>query len=170
MNHITFPLKYTICFCIVEDSILVILRNNEPNKHKWNGLGGKIENGETPEENIIREVKEEAEIDLQRAKDFRFTGIVSWKSKREEGVVYGGMYAYIAHFSSPMLFANRDTREGLLSWKKKEWLCDFKNDQVAENIPFFLPAMMSTNLVQEYACTYQFGKLVHFTTKPLREV
>lgn len=36
----------------------MLLRAKEPNKGKWNGVGGKIENGETPDESCKREVFE----------------------------------------------------------------------------------------------------------------
>ena len=35
-------------------------KENDMHKHKWNGLGGKIEDGESPEDCIVREVKEES--------------------------------------------------------------------------------------------------------------
>jgi len=46
----------------------MVHRNKKPNdihKGKWNGLGGKLEPGETPEECIKREVREEAGLVIQ---------------------------------------------------------------------------------------------------------
>ncbi len=37
-----------------------VKKENDMHEGKWNGLGGKIELGETPEECVIREVKEES--------------------------------------------------------------------------------------------------------------
>lgn len=37
-----------------------VKKENDMHEGKWNGLGGKIEFGETPEENAIREIKEES--------------------------------------------------------------------------------------------------------------
>ncbi|MBP9759105.1 NUDIX hydrolase [Candidatus Dojkabacteria bacterium] len=51
--------SYGVCFC---DRKLVIVNNNG----KWSLVGGHIENGETPEEALIREVKEEANMKVLR--------------------------------------------------------------------------------------------------------
>jgi len=53
----------TLCYIKYNGKTLMIYRNKKPNdihEGKWNGLGGKFEAGETPEECIRREVEEEA--------------------------------------------------------------------------------------------------------------
>lgn len=47
--------SYGVCFC---DNKLVIVSNNG----KWSLVGGHIENGETPEEALVREVQEETNM------------------------------------------------------------------------------------------------------------
>jgi 8-oxo-dGTP diphosphatase len=37
-------------------------------EEKWNGLGGKFEKGETPEECVVREVLEESGMSIQNPK------------------------------------------------------------------------------------------------------
>ena len=52
----------TLCYVKNNAKTLMIHRNKrEGDIHdgKWNGLGGKLHLGETPEECVIREVKEE---------------------------------------------------------------------------------------------------------------
>ncbi len=52
--------------------ILLYLRDNKPGipfPNHWDLIGGHMEEGETPEEALIREVKEELDIDL---KEFSF--------------------------------------------------------------------------------------------------
>ncbi|MCE5346690.1 MAG: NUDIX domain-containing protein [Bacteroidales bacterium] len=47
--------------------ILLYLRDNKPGipfPHYWDLIGGHVEEGETPEEALVREVKEEIDIDL----------------------------------------------------------------------------------------------------------
>lgn len=54
--------------------LLVYLRDNKPNipfPDHWDLFGGHIEDGETPEEALVREVKEELGIDLKQRKFFR---------------------------------------------------------------------------------------------------
>lgn len=45
---VVLPYKYTLCFCLCSDQVLMLYRKKAPNKNFWNGLGGKIEVGETP--------------------------------------------------------------------------------------------------------------------------
>ena len=45
------------------------------NKGKWIGVGGKFEEGESPDECLRREVREETGLDLTR---FRFRGVVTF--------------------------------------------------------------------------------------------
>jgi 8-oxo-dGTP diphosphatase len=57
----------TLCYVKQNGYTLMVHRNKKPNDihaGKWNGLGGKFEPGETPEECIIREVREESGLDI----------------------------------------------------------------------------------------------------------
>ena len=63
----------TLCYVInkTDNSTLMIHRvkkENDYHEGKWNGLGGKFENGESPEECAIREVKEESGLDIKNPK------------------------------------------------------------------------------------------------------
>ena len=56
------PVLSTLCHIIKDDSYLMMHRvkkENDINKDKWIGVGGKFEYGESPEECLLREVKEE---------------------------------------------------------------------------------------------------------------
>lgn len=53
---------------------LLALRDNKswiPFPHHWDLIGGHVEEGETPEEALIREVKEELDINLKNYSFFR---------------------------------------------------------------------------------------------------
>ena len=57
----------TLCYIKQDGHTLMVYRNKKPNDMhagKWNGLGGKFEPGESPEECIIREVREESGLDI----------------------------------------------------------------------------------------------------------
>ena len=56
------PKLATICYIDNGHSLLLLHRNKKPNdvhEGKWIGVGGKLEAGESPEECVIREAKEE---------------------------------------------------------------------------------------------------------------
>ena len=57
----------TLCYINDGNRTLMLHRikkENDMHEWKWNGLGGKLEDGESPEECVIREVKEESGLDI----------------------------------------------------------------------------------------------------------
>jgi 8-oxo-dGTP diphosphatase len=58
----------TLCYVKENGHTLMIHRvkkANDIHEGKWNGLGGKLEPGESPEQCIIREVREEAGLEIE---------------------------------------------------------------------------------------------------------
>jgi 8-oxo-dGTP diphosphatase len=59
----------TLCYVMKDNKTLMIYRNKKENDYhegKWNGLGGKFEPGESPEDCAIRELKEETGLDIYK--------------------------------------------------------------------------------------------------------
>jgi len=59
----------TLLYAQKDDKTLMLYRNKKENdyhKGKWNGLGGKFELGESPEDCAIRELKEESGLDAKK--------------------------------------------------------------------------------------------------------
>lgn len=159
-------IPFTICFCryIPENKILLIKREKKPHLNKWNGLGGKLIEKESPDACIKREILEEADIDLNQAYTLHFAGIVSWSEKETNESRKRGMYAYVADFTDPkILFADRKTKEGLLSWKDFSFASDSTNLSMADNIPHFLASMLSLKEPKQFHCVYEKGKLISVT-------
>lgn len=74
--------KYVCGFCFNENLTRIALI--EKKKPKWqegllNGIGGKIEEGETPEQAMIREFKEEAGIDTEQWSPFVTISGEGWR-------------------------------------------------------------------------------------------
>ena len=58
----------TLCYLEKDDSYLMLHRvkkKNDLNEHKWIGIGGKFEKGESPEDCLIREAMEERKAGVQ---------------------------------------------------------------------------------------------------------
>ena len=58
----------TLCYIKKNNKTLMLHRvkkENDMHKNKWNGLGGKLIPGESPEECVIREIKEESGLILK---------------------------------------------------------------------------------------------------------
>ncbi|NLC94565.1 MAG: 8-oxo-dGTP diphosphatase [Bacilli bacterium] len=64
-------IETTLCLIVKDDQVLMMLRNKKKNDvhlHKYNGLGGKVEKGESMHDCVKREVYEEAGIILTNYK------------------------------------------------------------------------------------------------------
>ncbi|MBP5491531.1 MAG: 8-oxo-dGTP diphosphatase [Clostridiales bacterium] len=68
----------TLCYIYGPSGILMLHRTkkeNDINKDKYIGVGGHLEHGESPEECVMREVKEETGLTM---KSFRLRGIITF--------------------------------------------------------------------------------------------
>ncbi len=104
----------TLCYLENEESFLMLHRTkkeNDVNKDKWIGIGGHLEDGESPEDGIYREALEETGYALQ---GLLFRGIVTF--------IYGEITEYM-HLFTASGFAGRaidDCPEGDLAWVAKD--------------------------------------------------
>jgi len=55
----------TLCFLVDEHRILLAMKKRGFGVGRWNGVGGKVSGGETIVDAVIREAKEEIEVDIQ---------------------------------------------------------------------------------------------------------
>jgi 8-oxo-dGTP diphosphatase len=90
-------------------------REQDMHKGKWNGLGGKLEPGETPEECIIREIREESGLTI---KDPRFKGILVFPRFKTSNWY---VFVFVAHEYEGELCENE---EGYLEWIENDKLKD----------------------------------------------
>ena len=78
MSEKKYPELTTLCHIIKDDCYLMMHRvkkEKDINKDKWIGVGGHFEYGETPDECLIREVKEETGLTLLQ---YKMRGIVTF--------------------------------------------------------------------------------------------
>ena len=67
----------TICLLIKDDEILLAMKKRGFGAGRWNGVGGKVEPGESIEEGAIREMEEEIGVtasieNLERVGEIKF--------------------------------------------------------------------------------------------------
>lgn len=70
----------TLCYIEENNSYLMLHRTKKEkdyNKDKWIGIGGKFENGESPEDCAVREVREETGLVIEPS-DLEYCGIVTF--------------------------------------------------------------------------------------------
>lgn len=129
----------TLCYLERGDEYLMLHRvtkQNDENHDKWIGIGGKFEPGESPEDCLVRECREETGLALT---DYRFRGIVTFFSD-EWGTEY--MHLFTA---SGFTGTQHPCDEGELAWIKKARLREltlWEGDRIflqllEENAPFF---------------------------------
>jgi 8-oxo-dGTP diphosphatase len=102
-----------------DNKTLMLFRNKKPNdvhEGKWNGLGGKFEKGETPEECVIREVKEESGLMIKNPK---LHGIITFPMFDGKKDWYVFMFT-VKDFEGELI----DSNEGKLEWIENEKLLD----------------------------------------------
>lgn len=156
-----FDMKFTICFPLKDGKVAMIYRHKQPWLHRWNGAGGKIELGETPYESVCREMMEETEIDLTHATNLRYAGVVTWggwQNEDKDGII-PGMFAFMANIAQHQATREEDRliNEGIIAWKPIEWVCEIGNPEIADNVPYFLTHMLSSEKPMQYHCVFDYG-------------
>lgn len=105
----------TLCYIEKDDAYLMLHRiskKNDVNKDKWIGVGGHFEPNESPEDCLLREVKEETGLTLT---SYRFRGIVTFITDQLNETEY--MHLYTADkFEGELISCN----EGTLEWVPKK--------------------------------------------------
>ena len=85
-----------------------IKRANDMHQGKWNGLGGKLETGETPEECAIREIREESGL---AARNPELKGLLTFPGFANDEDWYAFVFV-VRDFSGELI----DPPEGYLKW------------------------------------------------------
>lgn len=102
----------TLCYIKKDGKTLMLHRvkkENDMHEGKWVGLGGKMEQGETPEECVIREIKEESGLELKNPK---LKGRIIFPDFSNTNEDYH-VYIFIANeFEGDLI----DSPEGNLKW------------------------------------------------------
>ncbi len=113
----------TLCYIEKDGKYLMLHRvkkENDLNKDKWIGIGGHFLEGESPEECLLREVKEETGLTLVK---WKFRGMVTFvqfnanTAPEKESMVYEYMMLYTATGFTGTI---KDCDEGDLVWVEKE--------------------------------------------------
>lgn len=105
----------TLCYIEKDGAYLMMHRvkkENDENRDKWIGIGGKLEAGESPFDAARREILEETGV---VAKNLRYRAIITFVSD-----LYGTEYMHLFSADGYDGEINYDCDEGKLEWVKKE--------------------------------------------------
>lgn len=130
----------TLCYIEQDGKYLMmhrIKKEHDINEGKWIGIGGHFEPGESPEECLLREAREETGL---RLTSWHFRGIVTFTA---DNCPTEYMCLYTADAFEGTLV--EDCREGVLKWVPREEVCSlslWEGDRVflellTRDAPFF---------------------------------
>ena len=143
----------TLCYIIDKDKTLMLHRikkKNDVHEGKWNGLGGKFEQGETPEECVIREVKEESGLLIKDPKMHGFITFPMFDGKKDWYV-----FLFTAREFKGKLI---DSHEGKLEWIPNDKLLKlnlWEGDQI------FIPWLLEDKFFSA-KFDYKNGKFIKY--------
>ena len=124
-----------------------VKKENDMHAGKWNGLGGKLEPGETPEECASREIWEEAGL---RVKSLQFKGMITFPGFYNEEDWY--TFLFVAeNFEGELI----DSPEGVLKWIPNDEVLDLN---LWEGDLIFIPWLDQPKFFSA-KFGYQHGKL-----------
>jgi len=109
----------TLCYIRQNGCTLMVHRikkANDMHAGKWNGLGGKFEPGETPEECAVREIWEESGL---RVKNMVLKGILTFPAFDDQEDWYAFIFV-VDDFEGQLI----DSPEGNLQWIQDSQLLD----------------------------------------------
>ncbi len=144
----------TLCYVRSAGKTLMMYRNKKPgdvHRGKWNGLGGKLDAGESPEECVIRELREESGLTIISP---RLRGVLTFPAFKpgEDWLVF--LYTATKFSGEVGVCA-----EGDLEWVSDERLADLP---LWEGDRIFLPWLEQERFFSG-KFTYVEGRLVSHT-------
>ena len=125
----------TLCYIEKDNQVLMLHRTKksiDPNGGKWIGVGGKLEQNESPDECIIREVYEETGLHIQP----QLRGILTFILPKWENEI---TFLYTSNNFEGIL---KECNEGQLHWIDKDKVLDLN---LWEGDKHFLPKLLETN-------------------------
>lgn len=143
----------SLCYIEKDEKYLMLHRTkkkNDINENKWIGIGGKFEGDESPEECIVREVKEETGLTLN---SYKLRGIITYISKTWET-------EYVCLFTSNDFSGKLiECDEGDLKWINKK---DVLNLKTWEGDKIFIDKIQKDDKFFTIKFEYDEDKLVKY--------
>lgn len=146
----------TLCYIEKNNNYLMLHRVkkvNDENHDKWIGVGGKFEAGESPEDCLLREVKEETGLTLLK---YQYRGIVTFVSD-EWGTEY--MHLFTATEYEGEI---KECDEGELVWIPKS---EIENLNIWEGDKVFLRLLREDSDFFSLKLVYEGDRLVKTEVK-----
>ena len=146
----------TLCYVQKDNKTLMLHRvkkENDYHEGKWNGLGGKFEPGESPEECAIREIKEESGLEVKSPRLKGFISFPNFDRKNDWNV-----FVFTAdNFTGELI----DSPEGNLEWINNDKLSELN---LWEGDKIFIPWIFDDKFFSA-KFIYEDGEFVSHTVE-----
>lgn len=109
------PIMATAAMCIIYDDVKGILLEKRSDNGLWCVPGGAIELGETLEEALAREVREETSLEISESKLFDVKASVHMIYPNQDEVYYTDVVYLVKHYSGTLKHDEESTE---LKWFK----------------------------------------------------
>ncbi len=127
------------------NKILLVKRNKKPYPNCWNGIGGKIEENETPIEAAKRECKEETNICLNNPK-LLVTYQYPESNIRNSNTTLNVLYDFVEEVNV------KDNEEGHYEWKNIDFVMDIYHKEIAglSNLNQFVKEILDLENIKKF--------------------
>lgn len=151
-------METTLCLLMRDDEILLALKKRGFGAGKYNGVGGKLEENETPEEAMLRETKEE-------------TGVTPTKYEKRGTVLFHEFYngektELIFHLFVAYSWDGeiKETEEMIPHWFKKR---EIPYDKMFKDDAFWLPLILEGKKIN---AKFEFDEEWDLISKEIDEI
>lgn len=148
----------TLCLLKKDDQILLAMKKRGFGEGKYNGVGGKIENNETPDEAMIRETKEEISVTPTK---YEQVGIIEfdeyYKGNKQNLVFY--LYFVYEWEGTPL-----ETEEMNPKWFN---INDIPYSQMFPDDKYWLPLILEGKKIRAY---FEFDENWNLLTKKIDDL
>lgn len=155
--------RYTLCLLKSGQDVLLLNREKPPAMGLWNGVGGKIESGETVEASVCREVFEETGYEIEHP---LYKGEVILHGEQQVG-----MHLFVAEVAKQDTQGTVfKTREGILEWKRIDWVLHPDNMGVISNLKHYLQPMLDHPKPRRHTFRYAGHELLTYTHDEINRI
>jgi 8-oxo-dGTP pyrophosphatase MutT (NUDIX family) len=152
-DNLDFPYITNICYVFNKDGAVLLQHKRRGfGQGKWNGVGGKVKDGETIEDSVRREAEEETGLRIGRIKKMGVLEFIFTNNQESNNHSY--VFICRNYYGTP-----RDTGEGELKWFKLE---DIPLDKMWDDDRFWLLDLLAGKYQHKRFYFDQDGKVLEY--------
>ena len=151
-------LETTLCLLKKEDNILLAMKKRGFGEGKYNGVGGKLEKGETPEVAMIRETQEEIKVTPTHYEKVGFIEFDEYYKGEKTRVVF---HLYIAYDWEGTPKETEEMKPKWFSIKEIPYSQMFPDDQ------YWLPLILEGKKIKAY---FEFDENWNLLSKQISDL